>query len=169
MKGVFTLTNNQLEELYNKYHRELYLYSLSLCRNHHQAEDLASETFFKALMSLDEDTPYIKYWLIRVCKNLFLDNVRKNKEYSSLNEDLLVTDETPLDNLIDSDERKQLYRLVMELHPPSYREIIVLFYYCDFSLKEIAKTTGMTEGAAKTLLFRARKKLRTAMEVNYEI
>lgn len=164
------MINNQLEKTYVLYHRELYLYAFSLCRDHHQAQDLASDTFFQALLSLDEDKSYIKYWLFKVCKNLFLDNVRKNKEYSSMDkfEDMLTTKETPLDKVIDNEENKLLYNLVMKLNP-SYREIIVLYYYCDFSLKEISKTTGLTYGAAKTLLFRARRKLKIGLEEKDEI
>ncbi|WP_313340456.1 hypothetical protein [Sedimentibacter sp.] len=37
------------------------------------AQDLTSETFFKAMLSLDDNVLYIKYWLFRVCKNLFID------------------------------------------------------------------------------------------------
>lgn len=169
MKGDFPMINSQLENLYIKYHREVYLYALSLCRNHHQAQDLVSETFFKALLSLDEDTPYIKYWLFKVCKNLFLDTSRTNKEYNTMNslEDLLATEETPLNKVIDNEEKKQLYYLIMNL-PHSYREIIILYYYCDFTIKEIAKTTGLKYGTAKTLLFRARKKLKDMLEGQYE-
>lgn len=161
------MNNDQLEKLYLKYHKELYIYALSLCKNHHEAQDLVSDTFFNALLSLDKDTPYIKYWLFRVCKNLFVDKVRKAKKYGNVDnlENLSVTDKTPVDNIVDNEERKKLYKLVMEL-PPSYREIIVLYYYCDFTLSEIVQTTGLTEGAAKVLLFRARRKLRKLLEVN---
>lgn len=164
------MTNDQLEKLYITYNKELYIYALSLCKNHHQAQDLTNETFIKALLSIDEDTPYIKYWLFRVCKNLFLDNVRKNKECNTMYslETMLFTEKTPLDEIVDNEERKQLYRLVIKLRP-SYREIIVLYYYCDFTLKEIVQITGLTTGAAKVLLFRARKKLKAALEGENEI
>lgn len=164
------MINNQLEKLYALYHREVYLYAFSLCKNHHQAQDLTSDTFFKAILSLDEEKSYIKYWLFRVCKNLFIDITRKNKEYSSGDkyENKLVLNETPLDKVIDNEERMKLYKLVMELST-SYREIIVLYYYCDFSLKEISITTGLSYGAAKTLLSRARKNLKKRLEEENEI
>lgn len=160
------MKNDQLEQVYISYHRELYIYSLSLCRNHHQAQDLSSETFYKALLSLDEEVPHIKYWLFRVCRNLFLDDARRSRKYQDGEhmDFVLDTGMTPLDTLVDNDERKQLYRQVLELRP-SYRELIVLYYYCGFSLKEIAHTLEMTEGTARTILFRARKKLKSALEV----
>ncbi len=159
------MIHNQLEELYIKYHREVYLYAFSLCKDYHLAQDLTSDTFFKAMLSLDDNTSYIKYWLFRVCKNLFLDYIRKDKEFSETDslESIMIIEETPLDKLIESEEKKQLYRMVMGLRP-SYREILILYYYCDFTLAEITKATGLTEGAAKVLLFRARKKLKAQLE-----
>lgn len=165
------MVNNQMEKLYIKYHRELYLYAFSLCRDHHLAQDLTSETFFKAMLSIkDNNLQYIKYWLFRVCKNLFMDHAKKDKEVSDTEglESILKIEDTPLDKLIDSEEKKHLYNLVVNLRT-SYKEILILYYYCDFSIKEISETIGLTEGAAKTLLFRARKKLKTALEGKNEI
>jgi RNA polymerase sigma factor (sigma-70 family) len=161
---------DQLEKLYIKYHKELYLYAFSLCRDYHLAQDLTSETFFKALLSLDGNIQHIKYWLFRVCKNLFLDYARKNKEFSNTEglEEILTIEETPLDKIIDSEEKRQLYNLVLKLNQ-SYKEILILYYYCNFTLKEISETTGLTEGTAKTLLFRARKKIKTALGGKNEV
>lgn len=170
MKGGVSLRNNHLKKLYIKYHRELYLYAFSLCREHHLAQDLTSETFFKAILYIDDNVKYIKYWLFRVCKNLFLDYVRKDKEFSNTDEleDILTIEETPLDKVINSEEKRHLYNLIISLRP-AYKEILILYYYCDFTLKEISETTGLTNGATKTLLFRARKKLKTELEGKNEI
>lgn len=164
------MLNDQLEQLYNKYHREVYLYALSLCRSQHQAEDLTSETFFKALLTLAEHTPYIKYWLFRVCKNLYLDSTRKKQKYRITDDFTAIpaTEANPLDKLIDNERSKLLYEQVMQLRP-SYREAITLYYYCDLSVKEIAQMLSLTEGAAKVLLFRARKKLKAALEGKNEL
>ncbi|MEW9094808.1 MAG: RNA polymerase sigma factor [Clostridiaceae bacterium] len=164
------MRNNHLKKLYIKYHRELYLYAFSLCREHHLAQDLTSETFFKAILYIDDNVKYIKYWLFRVCKNLFLDYVRKDKEFSNTDEleDILTIEETPLDKVINSEEKRHLYNLIISLRP-AYKEILILYYYCDFTLKEISETTGLTNGATKTLLFRARKKLKTELEGKNEI
>ncbi|GAA0182710.1 hypothetical protein SH2C18_50400 [Clostridium sediminicola] len=51
-----------LEKIYRLYHRELYLYLLSLCKDHHLAEDLVSETFFKALASIENCPGNIKFY-----------------------------------------------------------------------------------------------------------
>lgn len=159
------MLSDQLEKLYIKYYRELYLYAFSLCRDHHMAEDLTSDTFYKAILSLDVHISYIKYWLFKVCKNLFLDYTRKDKEYSDTDklDHIISLEETPLDQLINNEEKKRLYQMVINL-PSSYREVIILYYYCDFTLKEITKATGFTEGNIKVILFRARKKLKIQLE-----
>lgn len=164
------MINDQLEKLYIKYYRELYLYAFSLCKNHHLAQDLTSDTFFKAYLSLDDDVEYFKYWIFRVCKNLYFDFLRKEKEYSSESklENIIFNNETPLDKIIESEEKKRLYSLVINLRE-SYREILILYYYCGFSIEEISKSRDITESAAKTLLFRARKKLKNALEGENEL
>lgn len=158
-----------MEELYIKYHRELYLYAFSLCKNHHLAQDLTSDTFFKAYLSLD-DVSYFKYWLFRVCKNLYLDFLKRDRKYYGENilENILSNDQTPLSKIIESEKKKHLYNLVLNLQE-SYKEILILYYFCGFSLKEISISKNITDGAAKTMLFRARKRLKKEMEGENEL
>ncbi len=164
------MVKDQLEKLYIKYYREVYLYAYSLCRNHHLAQDLTSDAFFKAYLSLDDEVQHFKYWIFRVCKNLYLDFLRKNKECSieNLPEEILTDSETPLDRIIESEEKRRLYRFVIKLREP-FRETLILYYYCGFSIKEISRSKDMTESSVKTTLFRARKKLKSALEEENEL
>ncbi len=163
------MVNDQMENVYNKYYRELFLYAFSLCRDYHLAQDLTSDTFFKAYMSLDEVT-HFKYWLFRVCKNLYFDLLKGNREsiVHGVIEQTLSSGETPLDKLIDSEEKKRLYHKIISLQE-SYKEILILYYFSGFSLKEIGESKHMTEGAAKTMLFRARRKLKIGLEEENEV
>lgn len=167
-RGV-TLKKDWMEEIYIKYHKELYLYAFSLCKNHHLAQDLTSDTFFKAYLSLEDSCP-VKYWLFRVCRNLYFDFLRQNKEYSAEDvlERTLFSTETPLDKLIKSEEKRNLYNLILSLNE-SYKEILILYYFCGFSIKEISQMKNITESAIKTKLFRARMKLKKEMEEEYEL
>lgn len=153
-----------MEELYLKYHKEVYLYAYSLCKDHHSAQDLTSDTFFKAYLSID-DVSYIKYWLFRVCRNLYLDSIRKQREYSR--EDISDKVQSPevdiLDQIIETEEKRQIYDLVIRLSD-SYREILILYYYCEFSVKDISSNHSISESSVKTTLYRARKKLRRELE-----
>lgn len=109
------MINDQIEQIYIKYHQSLFLYAFSLCKDYHLAQDLTADTFLKAYLSLD-DLSYIKYWLFRVCKNLYFDYLRKSREVSG--DDLEITpvsNESPLDKLIDSENKKYLYEKIINL------------------------------------------------------
>lgn len=159
-----------LEKIYRLYHKEIYIYLLSLCKDHYLAEDLVNDTFFKALVSIDNYSGNMKYYLFRVGKNLWIDWVRKNTKLNIKNLDdinLNASDDI-LSEVITNERNQDIYKSILRLSQ-SYKEVIVLYYYCDFSLKEIAKTMGISNGAARTLLYRSRKRLKEILEEeNYE-
>ena len=159
------MKNNELENLYSKYSTELYIYALSLCKDHYLSQDLVSETFYKALLSIENMQEYIKYWLFRVCKNQYLDYLRENKSLQDveMNFDGLLVEDNTLEIIMINDERRRIYYKILKLQP-TYKEIITLYYYCDFNLKEIASMVGISQGAARTMLSRARKKLKIYLE-----
>lgn len=68
-----------LEELYRRYAGELYLYAYSLCQNEAQAQDLTAEAFCRALLALDGADAGWRSWLYKVCRNLWLDQVRRRE------------------------------------------------------------------------------------------
>ncbi|MPW24315.1 hypothetical protein GC105_00715 [Alkalibaculum sp. M08DMB] len=73
------MQSNIIEILYNKYYSTAYHYTLSLSCNLHLAEDIVSNAFVKALLTLDDNRVDFKFWLLRVCKNLWIDELRKTK------------------------------------------------------------------------------------------
>lgn len=154
-----------LEIVYEKYSHQVYLYAFSLCKDHYLAQDLVSDTFFKALLSINDDNTKIKYWLFRVCKNLWLDNLKYRKHFSNNPLDTLQisTEDNTLSKLIIDEQKRYLYIAILKL-PPSSMELVILFYFCNMSLKDIAENLNMNPGAARTLLFRARQKLKTLLE-----
>jgi RNA polymerase sigma factor (sigma-70 family) len=168
-RGEIVVKNDEFEILYKKYSTELYIYALSLCKDHHLSQDLVSETFFKALLSIEYSQVYIKYWLFRVCKNLYLDYFRKSKclQDIEINLNKLLVEDNTLDKIILNEDRRRVYYEVLKLQE-SYKEIITLYYYCNFTLQEISTIVGISQGAARTLLFRARKKLKVVLEEELE-
>ena len=65
--------------------------------------------------------------------------------------------------LLQEERRRAVYRAVQALSPVD-REIVTLHYYGGLSLKEAGEAMGLTPGAARTLLCRARKKLKSRLE-----
>ena len=73
------MESDVLRELYEKYHQKAYLYVLSLCRDKETAEDIVSEGFEKAFLTVEGCPEGFFWWLLRVCRNLWLDTLRKQK------------------------------------------------------------------------------------------
>ncbi len=154
------MTKNSLEKLYSQYASEVYLYAFSLCKNHYDAQELVSDTFFKALISLKQDDGKFKYWLFRVCKNSWLDGIKKNKYLLDQPlEDISISEDDVFNNIIVEEERCILYEAIWQL-PQTYKEILTLYYYCDMSLEDISEMMNITYSAGRMLISRARKHLK---------
>jgi len=154
------MNNQTLEKIYKQYSKEVYLYAFSLCKSHHDAQELVSDTFYKALISLNKYDGEFKYWLLRVCKNHWLDGIKKKKfVLEKPIEDIHIISEIDiLGSLIKDEERKIIYEAIQYL-PQSYKEIITLYYYCSIQLKEISEIMDISPGAVRMLISRARKAL----------
>ena len=151
--------------VYEKYHRELYLYIYSLSRNHHLAEDLTLETFLKALLSLPEEHGNIRAWLYMVARNLFFNYREKASRNVSLEEEMKRSDEEKdlLANMIENERKLQLYQALKKLDMKK-REILLLQYFGDLSQKEIAAVLHITPENVRVLAYRAKKELKKYME-----
>ena len=69
-----------LESIYHFYFQDIYRFLLSLCRDHHTAEDLVQETFLRAYLHVEDyENASIKSWLFTVAYHAFIDHHRKQK------------------------------------------------------------------------------------------
>ncbi len=154
-----------LSQIYEKYHRELYLYIFSLCRNHHAAEDITQETFLKALLALPEGHSNIRAWLYMVARNLFFNYREKTSRSVFLEEEMEKPGQEMdiLTDLIENERKRQLYR-AMERLDMKKREVLQLQYFGELSQKEIAAVLRMTPENVRVLAYRARKELKKYME-----
>ncbi len=159
------MKKDELTKIYEQYYKELYLYAFSICKEPNAAQDMVSDTFFKAFLTIDKNTGSLKYWLLRVCRNNCMDYFRKKqKQYSCPIEELpLFVEGTPLEQILQNEARQQLYIAISAL-PSSYREMVLLYYFWEMSTEEIASSLGLSGGAVRTLLYRARRKLRVFLE-----
>ncbi|MCH5351938.1 MAG: sigma-70 family RNA polymerase sigma factor [Acutalibacter sp.] len=149
-----------LETLAQKYQISVYRAAFSVCKNPQDAEDVTQETFLSYHRSSGqfESEEHIRAWLLRVAinkgKNLRLSFWARNRQ--SL--------EDYLESLIfEEPEDRDLFTAVMAL-PEKYRTVIHLFYYEDYTVKEIAKILGAGEGTVKTRLHRGREMLKNNLK-----
>lgn len=150
------------EGFVKKYENKLYHTALVIMGNASEAEDVVQETFLRAYTKAPEfETENHEIaWLIRVTVNLCKSRLRSL--WRKRTEPLL--DSYPA----AEPEQQELMTLILAL-PPKYRTVIHLFYYEGYSIREISELTGQKESTVKSLLVRARQKLKIALkEVGYE-
>ena len=154
------MTTEQMAELYDKYKNAVYRMAFAYCKNKADAEDIMQETFIK-LFTADirfEDSDKEKSWLLKVTVNKCKDMFRSLRYKYSLTaiplEEASLVYETP--------EESEVYHAVMSL-PTKYRLVIHLYYYEDYSIKEIGAITGKNESAVQTQLYHARRKLKNIL------
>lgn len=153
-----------LEELYRKYYTAALLYCTALSGDEHLAQDIASDAFVKAYLSLPNDVPSFRYWLLRVCKNLWFDHLRKRKRDAGPEAlDDFPDSKTPETTFLQKEERRCLWRAISEL-PPLDRELVTLHYFSGLSLQETAQMIGKPYTAVRQRMVRLRRTLKQRME-----
>ena len=142
---------------YEQFRKNVYAAAYSLVRNAADAADLQQETFMR-LFTCDkefESDTHIKAWLLRVAVNLSKNHLRDHSRITLT--ELTDTMPAPEDPM-----QQDVLTAVLEL-PEKYRIPIHLFYYEDYSVKEIAEILELTEGTVKTRLRRGRSLLEKAL------
>ena len=151
----------QFQALYNKYRHTIFVYFMRHAQGNVEiAEDLAQDTFYRALRYLENfrltNASYGTY-LLRVAHNVLINYFRK-KQFLSL------IDETIADKMVS--EVCHLSEDTLWQSPnllATERKVLSMKYQEGFSVHEIAITLGKSENAVKLLLSRARKKLRSSL------
>lgn len=150
-----------LEETIEKYSNMVYRLAMARTRNIENSEDVYQEVFLRLARKMPEfeSEEHKKAWLIRVkinCSKTIL-NSSFDRHKAELDENLKF--ETP--------ERHDIYYAVLKL-PKKYRTVIHLYYYEDYSIKEISKILKINENTIKSRLSRARKQLEHAVKGGIE-
>ena len=154
---------SMFESIYKTYFGRVYHYLLSLCRDHHLAEELTADTFFKALNSLQEfrgdSDPGT--WLCAIARNLYVSHLRKHAPTQPLEELLQIPDPDMPDPATLTEQQDELMGLYARLHrlAEPYKEVFLLRVLGQLSFRQIGQLFGKTENWACVTYHRARKKL----------
>lgn len=155
------LDGRRFEALYRMYRQKIYHYFWFRLSHHDQlAEDFTQETFLRAFAALPRYRPgqasYYTY-LLTIAHNLLVSHYRKVAPLplESVNHVGLAT----VSDAHRQIDRDLLWRVVGQLKPVE-REVLLLRYRQELSLREIARVLGRTPNAVKVLLHRTRAKLR---------
>ncbi len=144
------------EEYARRYKDTVYRVALNYYANRQDAEDTLQEVFLRLYLTdkAFAGEEHVRHWLIRVtlntCKNTLRSRSRRRQ---------VPLAELAAEIPFDQREQSELFLAVMAL-PEKYRTVLYLFYYEDYSVREIAAALGLRESAVTTRLARARAALK---------
>jgi RNA polymerase sigma-70 factor (ECF subfamily) len=157
------------EKIYNEYFNDVYLYIKRLSGDEHIAEDITSETFFKALKSIDSfrGECEIRVWLCQIAKNSYYTYIKKNSKIQDVEEAELINLPDNKNNVENEVQSKlqafAIQKVLHEIDEP-YREVFMWRVYADLSFKEIAGIFNKNENWACVTYHRARKLIKERLE-----
>ena len=165
--GSVALPKDATDEVIKHYSSMVYRIALTKTKSSHDAEDIFQDVFLKLVMNKKpfESEEHRKAWLIRVtvncCNSHFVSPL--NKKVNSLDDALLslIPDESAYDDFLEN--QSDIYAQILKL-PQNMREVILLFYYEEMSIREISFILHTTEANIKKRLSRARQKLKLQIE-----
>jgi len=142
-----------------------YRLAYSYVKNKEDALDIVQDSIQKALISFDtlQDMKTLKSWFYRIVVNTSLDFLRKHKRVSIVDSDTMEFIRPGREDIY---EDLDLERAIEQL-PPEYRSIIVLRYFEDLKIDEVAAVLEENANTIKTRLYKALKLLRIEMQDDF--
>ena len=147
------------DNIYNEYSGKVMGYIAARVQRRADAEDLCSEVFekvFRKMGDYDEGKAAVGTWIYTITRNTVIDYYRKTRPTAELDENLA---DAPTDRDLRLDVRQAVYRL-----PEKYRLPVILFYFEDMAVADIARALDIPEGTVISHLHRGRARLREELK-----
>jgi RNA polymerase sigma-70 factor (ECF subfamily) len=157
-------SQRQVQKLVEEHYTALYRYAYRLSGSAADADDLTQEAFCKAQLHLDQlrDPARAKPWLFRILRNEYLHRVRAQRNHPCLSLDDMSDVPGRLPEPLPPVDPEQLQQALNEL-PELFRTPIILYYFDDFSYRDIAEQMDLPMGTVMSRLARAKAFLRTRL------
>jgi RNA polymerase sigma-70 factor (ECF subfamily) len=157
------------DTLMMRYQEFVYTIAYNFGKTKENALDISQDVFLKVYKKLNtyKEESTFKTWIGKVTYNEGINWGKKNKKYllhenADNNKTELYEDSNPEDQLLVSENKALLLRCLFELNT-KYRLAVVLRYFENMSLKEIASSLKCSEGVVKNMLFRSIQKLKNSL------
>ena len=157
----------EFEEIYRRYFGDVYRYALKLSGSERDAEEITSDTFFKALRSLDgfRGDCELRVWLCRIAKNCFYDRLKKSERTETLDDALPLSADGPEAQELLHDVAERARTVLHGIAEP-YREVFMWRVFAELSFKQIGAIFGKSENWACVTYHRAKSLIRSKLEEN---
>ena len=162
--------DREFTELYRAHLRDVYSYAYYRVGNHHDAEDLTTQTFLQAYRHFERAQREshgrpLRPWLIRIAHNLASNYYRDRARRPQANIDAIEPPAHPHETEQIVEVREELREVLTKLDDLSddRREALIMRFALGMDNREIARALGRSDGATKVLIHRAIKQLQEEM------
>lgn len=162
------------DKLYELTHNDVWYNCLSLLKDEENAKDIMQETYITAFLKLDtlKDEEKFCGWVTTVAVNLCKKKLKGKVEYQIDDEVLITEAETdelmlPEEYITKTEKRKVLLQIMEDTLSFNQYQTVLMFYFDEMSISEIAQGFEISEGTVKSRLNSSRAKMKTAIE-DYE-
>lgn len=137
--------------------KSMYTFAMGILKNEADAADVMQDAILKAYCNLEQlkDRNKFRPWILSIVHNTAIEYIRKRKDIVDFEEQEQIP--SP-ESAVDIATRLTVWEAVQKLKLP-YRTVIILFYYEDYSIRQIAEITKSSVLAVKQQLSRGRKML----------
>ena len=150
----------------------VYYYCLALLCSEDEANDAVQEIYLTLLKKLDtlENPKAFLGWLKTVTSNHCKNRLARNKNYSSLDDEVIFESEEETDiqlipqKQIEAHELRNAVVTAVKNLPVFQRECVMMYYYNEMSVSQIAEVLEIKEGTVKSRLYNARKSIKSELE-----
>lgn len=159
------IDRNDFCENIKKYEKTMYNLAYSIVRNEYDAADIISESVLRAYCNLEtlKSDRSFQPWVLRIVHNTAVEFIRKNAKIVNTGE---FADVPAEDTEKDIETTIVLREAVESLKQP-YRTVVILFYYENLSIANIAHITGCNTVTVRQQLSRARKQLKKILKEDF--
>ena len=162
------------DKLYELTHNDVWYNCLSLLKDEENAKDIMQETYITAFLKLDTLNDEQKFcgWITSIAVNKCKNKLKGKVEYQIDDEVLIVETETdelmlPEEYITKGEKRKVLLQIMEDTLSFNQYQTVLMFYFDEMSISEIAQGLEISEGTVKSRLNSSRAKMKTAIE-DYE-
>jgi len=154
-------SQRRVQQLVDEHYLALYRYGYRLSGSAAEAEDLTQEAFCKAQLQMVQlrDPDRTKAWLFSILRNAFLHKARSRRQHRQVPLESVGDVAGPLPEPLPEVGSEQLQEALNEL-PEVFRTPIILYYFEDFSYRDIAEQMDLPIGTVMSRLARAKAHLR---------
>lgn len=162
------------DKLYKLTSNDVWFTCVSLLKDEENAKDIMQETYITAFLKLDtlKDEEKFCGWLTAIATNKSKNKLKGKVEYQIDDEVLIAKTETdelmlPEEYLNKAEKRKVLLQIIEDTLSFNQYQVVLMFYFNELSISEIAQGLEISEGTVKSRLNSSRAKMKTAIE-DYE-